>query len=63
MDKRKKAPHRKEKPKSTKTNIQISSEYHEDKAGYPGIRRKRKCHATQDPQNRLRISPALSNFT
>jgi hypothetical protein len=55
MDNRKKRPHRKEKPKLTKTNIHISSEYHQEKAGYPRIRRKRKCTSTQDPQDRLSI--------
>jgi hypothetical protein len=55
MDKRKKAPHREEKRKLTKTNIHISSDYHQEKAGYPRIRRKRKCPATQDPQDRPRI--------
>jgi hypothetical protein len=55
MDKRKKAADREAKPKSSKTNIHTGSEYHQEKAGYPRIRRKRKCPATQDPQNRLRI--------
>jgi hypothetical protein len=55
MDKRKKGPHKEKKPKSLKTNIHIISEYHREKAGYPPIRRKRKCHATQDLQDRLRI--------
>jgi hypothetical protein len=55
MDERKKAPDREEKPKSTKTNIHISSEYHQEKARYPRIRRKRKCPATQDPPDRLGI--------
>jgi hypothetical protein len=56
MEKRKKAPYIEEKAKSTKTNIHISSEYHQEKAGYPRMRRKRKCRAMQDPQDRLRIS-------
>jgi hypothetical protein len=51
MDKRKKAPPREEKPKSTTTNTHISSEYHEEKAGYRRIRQKRKCPAMQDPQD------------
>jgi hypothetical protein len=55
MDKRKKAPHKEEKPKSTRTNIHISAAYHQEKPGYRRIRRKRKCPATQDPQDRLRI--------
>jgi hypothetical protein len=55
MDKRKMAPHMDQKHKSTKTNIHISSEYHQEKAGYRRIRRKRKSPATQDPQDRPRI--------
>jgi hypothetical protein len=56
MGKRENAPHKEEKPKSTKTNIHISSKYHQKKAGYPRISREKKWPATQDPQNRLRIS-------
>jgi hypothetical protein len=38
-----------------KTNIHSNSEYHQEKAGYQGITRKRKWPAAQDPQDRLRI--------
>jgi hypothetical protein len=55
MDTRKRAPHGEERLKSTKTNIDSGSEYHQEKVGYRPIRRKRKCLATHDPQNRLRI--------
>jgi hypothetical protein len=51
-----KRPQKEEKPKSTKTNIHISSEYQSEKAGYPRIGRKRKCPATQDSQQKVRIS-------
>jgi hypothetical protein len=56
MDKRKKGRHREAKTKSSKINIHISSEYHREKPGDPHIRRKRKCPATQNPQDQLRIS-------
>jgi hypothetical protein len=55
MDKRKKAPQREEKAKSTKTNIHVSCEYHHEKTGYARIRHERKCPTTQDPQDSLRI--------
>jgi hypothetical protein len=42
------------KPNRVK-QINISSEYHQEKTGYARIRRKRKCRATQDPQDRPRI--------
>jgi hypothetical protein len=42
MEKRKKGSQREEKPKSMKTNIHSNSEYHQEKAGYQGITRKRK---------------------
>jgi hypothetical protein len=54
-EKRKNAPHKEAKGKSSKTNIHINSEYHQEKAGYTPIRRKRKFPTTQDPQDRLRI--------
>jgi hypothetical protein len=48
--------HHTEKPKPNRlTNIDISSEYHQEKAGYPRTRRKRKYRATQDAQDKLKI--------
>jgi hypothetical protein len=35
MDKRKSAPRREPKPKSSQIDINIISEYHQEKAGYP----------------------------
>jgi hypothetical protein len=55
MDEKRNTPHREAKPKYSKTEIHITSEHHREKARYPRIRPTRKCHATQDPQNRLRI--------
>jgi hypothetical protein len=55
IDKRKNAPHNESKPQSSKTNIHINSEYHQEEAGYPRIRRKRTRPATQNTQDRLRI--------
>jgi hypothetical protein len=55
MDKRKNALQKEAKLKSSKTNTDIFSEYHQDKGGYPRIRRKEKCAATQLAQDRPRI--------
>jgi hypothetical protein len=51
MHKKKDAPQREAKPRSNKTDIHISSECHQQKAGYARIRRKTKCPAMQDPQH------------
>jgi hypothetical protein len=55
MDKGKNAPHSEAKSTSSKTNIHVSSEYYQEKAGHAAIRRQSKCRATQNPQHRLRI--------
>jgi hypothetical protein len=55
MDKRKTAPPKEAKPKSTKTKIHFGCEYYQGKAAYPRIREKRKSPTTQDPHDNLRI--------
>jgi hypothetical protein len=55
IDKMKKSSHKEGKLKSMKTNIYISFEYHQEKARCPRITRKRKCHSTQDSQDRLTV--------
>jgi hypothetical protein len=55
VDQSKKAWHREAETKSNKINIHINSEQHQEKAGYTPVRRNRKCPATQDPQDKLRI--------
>jgi hypothetical protein len=66
MDKRKNAPYREAKAKSSKTNIHISSECHQGKAGYPPIRRDRKCRATQNPHDgfgAIAMAPTVVRIT
>jgi hypothetical protein len=56
IDQRKEVRLNEAKTMPGETNIQIILKYHREKAEYSRIKRKRECHATQDPQNRLRIS-------
>jgi hypothetical protein len=55
IDIRKRAEHKKTITEPGKSKYCTNLEYHQEKAGQPRIRRKRKCPATQDLQHGLGI--------